>query len=1498
MVSRSSSPLFSSLSLSVPRLLSYNIRSASFYASNPRSLSRRASISYALSSFVSSHDIICLQETHLDANEIFAFDRPGCIISRNNFDCSRAGTAIIDTPGILNFYSGCDIPLPPITRGHAQLRRYSPLSSNHPPFQVFNVYFKSGDFDFNLKIINAISNLPNNIDTFICGDFNFIENAIDSSSTSHSLPPASFISAFNNLKAYYSLYDPPHSSHTFFHITSDASSPYSWSSRIDRFLLPLSLFNNPLITPTISIPYHSSNLRLGGSSSSFSDHLPIHVSYDNGTVCHRDQSTIPTWLAQSPEYASSVRSLWRGNSHGGAFRAYAAYKKVLFKAAFLTRKANLKGISSLSSYSLLLSLYRAVHSPIQDFSLINALLSRDSSFASLVSFDNTRWCDKGILNVINDYQLSSFFSDAPPSHPIKDLASRAPFSRSRVGPLRSGPDSDEAINDADRSRVAADFWSKVWAKRDVVITESSIKTYLKDYDKKINADLISDITYDDILSSIKKSNNSSPGPDGVSFAAWRAVPEFSAKILYDVFKAISMGQPPPAGFNKGLLFLLPKKFTGLISDTRPISVTNTDNRIIAAAIAHKIMPAVIDFIDPAQKGFLAGKQGSDHICDVNAFFYEGVENDDERYLFLLDTAKAFDSIDHRWINYILRRAGFPSWLLNFVSAALSNVVVSPYFGRNTSVWIDIERGVKQGCPLSPLLFLIAYDPLLHFLRIRTNNSYYAFADDLATTAHNIRDIFPALSIIDEFSFFSGLGVNKDKSLVISSLPLTYYPAINSLLASSPWPLLPLKPSATYLGVVIGREVTLNDIWEVPMRKALERINTCRSFVHSLSLSKRILFANVFIVSLFSYIALFYVFPTALWRRLRCALAKFIISFNGTAFTYEALVCGNLSFKINPALKDVWAFGISLLAVRSNYIFADVPYLSLPKINLRSTKIISRHRDAAAVDFWRGYHNPDGSLIPLNVVKSTDIYKIIIRDVYYEDVLLHYGSKYQLFMGVSPHSSLSPASLFQAISDNLRASRVPPFLSLFFFKFINNALPSSRRCRHIHHISIQDVARCFFCHSDQDSVAHIFSACVVISLARIRFFSSLSLSLSPLLSLTSPPPSPLPPSSVVRPHLFPSLRSFLASLSPSSSSSASSLSVPVHIPLSASCLVGVPTSYVVPILAFNYAVWTFRRPAFAASASHSREWLVNRIFELSNVMLNKSKPRKNLASSVNPNYQAAFDKHNSIVSSINNDSVVCFTDGSALTNPGNCGSGVSVFVCAENVVIDAGVSIGHGTNNIGELMALAICFNVLLQTFARRHFLNAYIFSDSSYCIGLLHSSRKPSSNVRIVDFLRAIFAYASSKFKINLFWIKGHASVGGNVRVDSLSKHFAKLPKASGNDVTWPNKLAYSFLRSPWDFSVPLNLLPPHYFVPANSFGDIARWPSSCFINFNYVPASYLLLPAIGAPEKRINNSLPGSTRSPKYRRISRVASARSSFAGGYYDASVEPLDFKHSDPD
>ena len=113
-------------------------------------------------------------------------------------------------------------------------------------------------------------------------------------------------------------------------------------------------------------------------------------------------------------------------------------------------------------------------------------------------------------------------------------------------------------------------------------------------------------------------------------------------MLLGALTLLLEGKTPPKGFNSATLFLLPKKSSGLVSDTRPLSVANTDNRLLANAVSHALMPAALEVLDPAQKGFLWGRNGADHTAEINDFFYGGIGKTKGRFLFLLDTAKAFD----------------------------------------------------------------------------------------------------------------------------------------------------------------------------------------------------------------------------------------------------------------------------------------------------------------------------------------------------------------------------------------------------------------------------------------------------------------------------------------------------------------------------------------------------------------------------------------------------------------------------------------------------------------------------------------------------------------------------------------------------------------------------------------------------------------------------------------------------------------------------------------
>ena len=218
--------------------------------------------------------------------------------------------------------------------------------------------------------------------------------------------------------------------------------------------------------------------------------------------------------------------------------------------------------------------------------------------------------------------------------------------------------------------------------------------------------------------------------------------------------------------------------------------------------------------------------------------------------------------------------------------------------------------------------------------------------------------------------------------------------------------------------------------------------------------------------------------------------------------------------------------------------------------------------------------------------------------------------------------------------------------------------------------------------------------------------------------------------------------------------------------------------------------------------------MTRIVEDAHINLLSLKPRK-LKPKRHHDPSLAAD-HDTLISCIPLDSAIAYTDGSASPNPGPSGGGASIFVQSSDQVIDCGVSLGLGSNNRAELHALGICFAALLKLPSTHpHVKRAVVFSDSKLAINAATSVRLPVTNANVIFSLRAMYATLITKLAITLRWIPGHAGIGGNERVDKLSKIFAlgvaTLPFTHvdfSSDVT----------RSEWGF-FPLRGVPINCFV-------------------------------------------------------------------------------------
>ena len=276
-------------------------------------------------------------------------------------------------------------------------------------------------------------------------------------------------------------------------------------------------------------------------------------------------------------------------------------------------------------------------------------------------------------------------------------------------------------------------------------------------------------------------NGKSPGSDGLTTEFY--------KIFWNILKKLFINSINYSYENckltelqkQGIITLLPKKDKDLtqLNNWRPISLLNIDYKISTKAIANRIKKILNTIIHDSQTGFLKGRCIGENIRTI----FEVIENlNDENkpgLIFFADFQKAFDSIDHDYIFKVLNYFNFGNSFINWIKLFYNDAQSCVINNGHMSEFFKIERGVRQGCPLSPYLFILAIEVLYKSVQnddnIKGITLYNreikntAFADDATFMMDGSKKTFTTLiNKIDSFSKISGLKLNSSKSIILRS----------------------------------------------------------------------------------------------------------------------------------------------------------------------------------------------------------------------------------------------------------------------------------------------------------------------------------------------------------------------------------------------------------------------------------------------------------------------------------------------------------------------------------------------------------------------------------------------------------------------------------------------------------------------------------------------------------------------------------------------------------
>ena len=276
--------------------------------------------------------------------------------------------------------------------------------------------------------------------------------------------------------------------------------------------------------------------------------------------------------------------------------------------------------------------------------------------------------------------------------------------------------------------------------------------------------------------------DSSPGSDGLSPIFYSTFWDILKDPLFNSFiesienKSLTLSQ------RRAILTLLPKSSDGdsrNVANYRPISLTNTDYKIFSKILAMRMQTVLKKIIHKNQVGYVEGRSINDHIRLIDDIINTSNNEDLGGILISLDYRKAFDTLSKSSILTTLKTFNFGPKFIQFVSTVINGTEASVKNAGWHSEWFRTTRGVRQGCGLSPLLFILVVELLAIKIRNKTDiqgvldrsenfplyeTKLISYADDLTLFIKTLECLKSCLKEIESFSNFSGLILNRNKSI--------------------------------------------------------------------------------------------------------------------------------------------------------------------------------------------------------------------------------------------------------------------------------------------------------------------------------------------------------------------------------------------------------------------------------------------------------------------------------------------------------------------------------------------------------------------------------------------------------------------------------------------------------------------------------------------------------------------------------------------------------------
>lgn len=266
------------------------------------------------------------------------------------------------------------------------------------------------------------------------------------------------------------------------------------------------------------------------------------------------------------------------------------------------------------------------------------------------------------------------------------------------------------------------------------------------------------------------------GPDGIPNEAIKTGRFVLAPPLTALFNMILDSRKIPKEWAESDIILLYKKGNPAdITNYRPISLQSNIYKLFASCLEDRITTYTEKYQPPEQAGFRKNFSTTEHIHTIDSIIEKYEEHKRPLYLAFIDYAKAFDSISHNSMWKALEDCNIPDEVIELIKD-IYHKSVSRVKMESKGAEINICRGVRQGDPLSPRIFITILENIMKNLRWETKGinvkgeflSNLRFADDIVLFSETPKQLEKMINELDTISRQIGLELNTTKTKVMTN----------------------------------------------------------------------------------------------------------------------------------------------------------------------------------------------------------------------------------------------------------------------------------------------------------------------------------------------------------------------------------------------------------------------------------------------------------------------------------------------------------------------------------------------------------------------------------------------------------------------------------------------------------------------------------------------------------------------------------------------------------